>query len=97
MTTHPDDSPFAPSMTDDPADADELEPIVIPYRDALGPLVGPLTHVEVGHVNAETLAWAGEEAGSVRSGTASLDVDVRDDGTSILLAWRVEVDETPTG
>ena len=49
-------------------------------------------------MSAKTVAWAGvDAAGSVRSGTASLDVGVGEDGRSLVLGWRVDVDETPTG
>jgi hypothetical protein len=90
--------PLIPTTDPELLDGPQLDPIVIPYRAIVEPVVGRLTHVEVGRVDVVTLAWAGvDDAGSERSGTASLDVDVCDDGRSLVLGWRVEVDETAKG
>ena len=79
----------------DPLDVYELDPIVVPVRELLDAIVGPLTHFEAGPICGNGLAWSGvDAAGRLRSGTASLDLDVREDGRSLMLGWRVEVDET---
>lgn len=58
----------------------------------LDPAVGSMTGIEVGRVDAETLAWAGVDAtGSLRAGTVRLRVDL-DDGKSTKLAWGVDVE-----
>jgi hypothetical protein len=92
MTASPCEPPLILTDTED-SDLYEPDPIIVPYLEVLEPVVGPLTRVEVGLVSTETVAWAGlDEAGSVQSGTASLDVDIGDDATSIVLGWHVEVD-----
>jgi hypothetical protein len=70
----------------------EPEEMVIPVRDVLYGVVGSLTGVEVGRVDAETLAWAGVDAtGCVRSGTMRPRFEV--DGGGITIDWEVEVDD----
>ena len=91
------DDPLIPTTDGEPLDVYVADPIVVPAQELLHGVVGPLTRVEVGLVSAETVAWAGvDEAGSVQSGTMRLNVDIGNDATSIVLGWRVEVDETPT-
>jgi hypothetical protein len=86
---------IAPTPDPDSLDGPQPDPIVVPYGDILDPVVGPLTSTEVGRMDAETLAWAGvDEAGRPVSGTARLDAEIGEDGRSIVLGWRVEVDPT---
>lgn len=95
-TDTPDDSlPLLPTTDPEPLDTYEPDPIVVPYRDILDPLVGPFTRVEVGPMGGDVLAWAGvDAAGCVQSGTLRPDFCIGEDQRSITISWRVEVDET---
>ena len=97
MSSDISDDTLIPTTDGEPLDVYVADPIVVSAQELLDGVVGPLTGIEVGRVSAKTVAWAGvDAAGSVRSGTASLDVGVGEDGRSLVLGWRVDVDETPT-
>jgi hypothetical protein len=92
MTPKNADASALPSTADN-LPSYEPDPIIIPYRDILDPVVGRLTHVEVGRADAEKVAWAGIDAtGSLRTGTMRLRIDAGV-ANSIMLGWDVEVDD----
>jgi hypothetical protein len=81
-----------PLTTDDLTGSYEPDPIAIPMHDVLDGLVGSLTSLKVGRVDADTIAWARWDAtGLLVVETMRLRVDVGD-ANSITLGWDVELD-----
>jgi hypothetical protein len=79
--------------TDDDLAGPQPDAIIVPMREVLEPIHGPLHDLDVRGVAEDTYAWTAlDEKGRRLSGTLAPQFAVGDEGKTIVLGWEVVLD-----